>query len=227
MVSSLIVSVRVPPVAIRDEAQPAERAGANQEAVRSTTTTILKGDCAMKPSACHKAASLAVLGSILGLAGCSTTAQAPQTANLAPQDLQFITTTYQLVHFDLDACDVVQKAALTSQAQPVATKICADARHYAPIIKQQAASAGATLPDTLPAQYKARLVALNYHPQPNISVAFMRDEIESHENALAVYQDEMQNGRNAGYRRIAAQTLPVVQGNLRMLRGALPAGAPE
>ncbi len=163
----------------------------------------------------------------LGLAACSTTAQAPQASNLSAQDLQFITTTYQLVHFDLDACAVVQKATLTPEVRPVADKICADAQHYAPIIRQQAASAGATLPNTLPAEYKAKLVALNYHPQPNSSVAFVRDEIQSHENALAVYQDEMQNGVSPAYKQIAMQTLPVVQGNLQMLRAALPAGAAE
>lgn len=173
------------------------------------------------------AAPSIVIAGMLALAGCSTTAQAPRAANLAPQDLQFITTTYQLVHFDLGACAVARKGALSPQVRPVADKICADAKHYAPIIRQQAASAGATLPNTLPAEYKARLVALTYHPQPNLSVAFVRDEIESHESALAVYQDQMQNGRSPSYKRIAAQTLPVVQGNLRMLRAALPAGAPE
>ena len=181
----------------------------------------------MKSAIRTLAAPSIVIASMLGLAACSTTARAPRTANLSPQDLQFITTTYQLVHFDLDACAVVQKAALTPEVRPVAAKICADARHYQPIVRQQAAAAGATLPDTLPAQYKAKLVALNYHPQPNVSVAFVRDEIESHENALAVYQDEMQNGVSPAYKQIASETLPVVQGNLRMLRTALPAGTAE
>ena len=181
----------------------------------------------MKSAIRTLAAPAIVTAMMLGLAACSTTAQAPQASNLSPQDLQFITTTYQLVHFDLDACAVVRKTSLTPEVQPVATKICADAKHYAPIIRQQAASAGATLPDTLPAQYKAKLVALTYHPQPDVSTAFVRDEIESHENALSVYQDEMQNGSSPAYKQIAMQTLPVVQGNLQMLRAALPAGTAE
>ena len=181
----------------------------------------------MKDSSGKPVAQAALLAALLAVAGCSTTAQAPKTSNLSPQDLQFITTTYQLVHFDLNTCTVVEKADLSPEVRPVATKICADARHYAPILQQQATSAGAALPDTLPSEYKARLVALNYHPQPDISVAFVRDEIESHESALAVYQDEMQNGNSAAYKRIAQQTLPVVEGNLRMLRRVLPAGAEE
>jgi putative membrane protein len=181
----------------------------------------------MRSSTRSIAASSILIAAALGLAGCSTTAQAPKASNLAPQDLQFITTTYQLVHFDLGACLVAKKGALTPRVRPVADKICDDATHYAPIIKRQAAAAGAILPNTLPAAYKARLVALTYHPRPNLSVAFLRDEIESHENALAVYQDEMQNGNSPAYKHIASRTLPVVEGNLRMLRAALPAGANE
>lgn len=172
-------------------------------------------------------ARCAVIVALTALAGCSTTAQAPQTSNLSPQDLQFATTTYQLVHFDLDACAVVQKAALTAAVRPVADKICADAKHYAPLIRQQAAATNTTLPDTLPQEYKAKLVALTYKPQPNLSDAFVRDEIESHSSALSVYQEEMRSGTNPTYRHIAEETMPLVEQNLRDLRSVQTRGAAQ
>jgi putative membrane protein len=167
---------------------------------------------------------MAITAAMTALAGCSTTARAPQSSNLSPQDLQFATTTYQLVHFDLNACAVVKKAALTAAVRPVADKICADAAHYAPLIRQQAAATNTTLPDTLPQEYKAKLVALTYKPQPNLSAAFVRDEIQSHESALAVYREEMRSGVSPTYRRIAEETLPVIEQNLRDLRAVQTGG---
>ena len=163
----------------------------------------------------------------LALAGCSTTAQAPQSSNMSPQDLNFITTAYQLVHFDLDACAFVKKNTLEPQVVPVVDKICADAAEYAPKIQAQAAANGVTLPNTLPVELKAQLVTLNYHPQPNLSVAFIRAEISSHESALAVFQEEARNGVNPTFKQVAAQTAPLVQQNLDMLRQALPPGMGE
>lgn len=161
---------------------------------------------------------------LLALAGCATTAQAPQTSNVAPQDLHFVTTAYQLVHFDLDACGFVQKSKLEPQVVPVVNKICADAADYAPRLRAQAKATGVTLPNTLPADLKAKLVTLNYRPQPNLSVAFVRMEIDSHQRALSVFQDEMQNGVNPTFKQVATQTTPLIQENLKMLHQAMPTG---
>lgn len=176
----------------------------------------------MKKTLCYGA-----FAALFALAGCATTAQAPQSSNVSQQDLDFITSAYQLIHFDLDACTFVQKSALEPQVMPVVNKICADAAEYAPKIRTQAAQAGVKLPSTLPTTLKAKLVSLNYHPQPNLSVAFLRAEINSHESALAVFQDEARNGVNPTFKSTAMQTLPLVQQNLTMLRQALPAGMAE
>jgi len=58
-------------------------------------------------------AAIVMIATMTALAGCATTARAPESSSLSPQDLQFVTSTYQLVHFDLAACDVVRKAKLT------------------------------------------------------------------------------------------------------------------
>ncbi len=164
---------------------------------------------------------------ILALAGCTTMAQAPATSNVSPQDLSFITTAYQLVHFDLAACAYVQKGGLTPAVVPVANKICADAATYAPQIEAQAKANGVTLPATLPLELKSQLVALSYHPSPNLSVAFLRDEISSHETALAVFQDEARNGTTPQFKQVAIQTTPLVEQNLELLRKAMPEGMGE
>ena len=172
-------------------------------------------------------AHIGMVTALLALASCSTTAQGPQSSTLAPQDLNFLTSSYQLIHFDLDACSFVKKSKLEPKLVPVVDKICADAAEYAPRIRADAASAGVTLPDTLPTNLKAELVTLNYHPQPNLSVAFIRTEISSHEKALAVFQNEAQNGLNPRLKMKAAQVVPLIEKNLELLRSALPSSTAQ
>lgn len=168
-----------------------------------------------------------LFAAMLVLAGCSTVAHAPRSAMLAPQDLDFVTTAYQLVHFDLDACAFVKKNPLEPQAVGVVDKICADAAYYAPRLRDQAGQAGVALPDALPLDLKARLVTLNYHPRPNLTVAFLNAEIGTHERALAVFRNEMRVGANPSFRRLAKKTMPLISRNLAMLRQALPNGTAE
>lgn len=169
-----------------------------------------------------RSARYGAVAAMLALAGCTTTAHAPQSSTLAPQDINFLTSAYQLVHFDLDACTFVKKNKLDPKVVPVVDKICRDAAEYAPQIRADAATAGVTLPSTLPADLKAKLVTLNYHPQPDLSIAFVRVEIASHEKALAIFQNEAQNGVNPHLKMRAAATAPLVQQNLAMLRAAMP-----
>lgn len=182
----------------------------------------------MKPTLRHALTGAALFGAtLLGLGGCATEAHAPPSSNVSQQDLHFITTAYRLVHFDIDACSFVQKNTLEPQVTPVVNKICHDAHEYAPRIRAQAASANVSLPNTLPLDLKARIVALKYRPQPNLSVAFIRDEINSHESALAVFQQEIRKGTNPEFHKVAENTTPLIKQNLKMLRAALPTGAGE
>lgn len=159
---------------------------------------------------------------LITLAGCATEAQAPNDHRTSQQDLNFITTVYQLVHFDLDACGYVQKNTLEPGVKPVVDKICSDAEKYAPRIRAQAKAAGVKLPNTLTLGRKAQIVSLTYHPEPNLSVEFLRDEIGSHESALAVYKQELREGQNPEFRKVAQETMPLIEQNLQMLRNALP-----
>jgi putative membrane protein len=164
------------------------------------------------------------LACALALAGCSTTAQAPATAQVSQQDLDFVTTAYQLIEFDLAECRIVQRASMTQAVVAVSTKICADAAHYKPILQQQAAARNIALPNDLRYDLKAQLIQLNYVRDPNVDVAYLRDQIASHESALAIFMDEAKNGTDPALKATAAQTVPVVQDNLARLRAVMPGG---
>ena len=155
---------------------------------------------------------------ILALAGCSTTAQAPAGTTLTSQDLDDLTVGYQLVQFDLLECGSLQGVMQTPAVSAVTQKLCADAARYQPVLAQLAQAHDVTLPNDMPANMKARYVAFHYAPN---ATQFLRDQVSSHEDALAVFQGEASSGSTPDIRTVAAGALPVVQGNLDALRQAL------
>jgi putative membrane protein len=163
------------------------------------------------------------LASVLALTACATTATAPASSSLSDQDLSFLTSAYQLINFDLAECAVIQKVGASASVERVAQQVCADAQHYQPLVAQQAASHGVTLPNTLPYHLKAELVQLTYNPA-DINAAYLRSQISSHEDSLAIFRDEAANGVDPSLKQTAIDTIPVVQANLDRLRGAMPPG---
>jgi predicted outer membrane protein len=155
---------------------------------------------------------------VLALTGCSTVAQAPARSDLSAQDLSALTAGYQLIQFDLLECRAVSGAQLSGNVAAVAAKLCADATRYEPTLTQLAAAHEVTLPDALPDDLNARYVAFHYGPTGQ---AFLRDQISSHEDALAVFQLEAASGTNPELKGVAGRIMPVVQGNLDALRAAL------
>jgi len=49
----------------------------------------------------------------------------------------------------------------------------------------------------------------------------LNDQIESHSDAVAVFQDEVANGKDPDVRAAAVKVLPTVQSNLDLLKATL------
>ena len=164
--------------------------------------------------------SILVGGLALGLGACSTMSQAPATSNLSVQDLNAITTGYQLVRFDLAECADLQAGGANAQTLHVAQAICADATNYQAQLKQLALARNITLPNDLRYDLGAKDVELHYHADPDVNTQYLRDQIDSHQDALAVFRDEALNGNDPQIKAFSAGAIPVVQGNLLALRAA-------
>ena len=159
----------------------------------------------------------------LGVGGCSTSAQAPQSAAISGTDLAALTAAYQLIAFDLQECTLVQRQNPGVAVQDVATQICADAQRYQPMLEALAARHNVTLPNTLNYDLEAQYVALTYHPAPNFAVNYLNDQIASHEQALAVFRDAGGTIADTDIKELYQSAIPVVERNLVTLRQALAA----
>lgn len=178
-------------------------------------------------------------------AGCSTTADAPAAANVSSQDLAYLTSAYQLIHFDLSACAALGQSDIPAYAASVVFNVCSAGRKYKPLLESTARDAGATLPDQLDFDHQSETISLaygtgyanlprnrEYHgpvvPAYSVSgmypspiVQFLQYEVASHEASLADFQSEARLGRKPEIKAVAKQYEPLVRQNLHDLQAAL------
>jgi uncharacterized protein (DUF305 family) len=67
---------------------------------------------------------------------------------------------------------------------------------------------------------RVRSVAMTYHPSPNVTGQYLRDAIESHQEALLIFRDETTNGQDQEIMAFDATAIPIVQENLNALQAA-------
>jgi predicted outer membrane protein len=164
--------------------------------------------------------NLAAIMLLLEAAGCSSVAQVPAGSALGPEDVTAVTAAYQLIQFDLAECQVVV-ADGASRHVALAGKICQDAALYQGKLQAIAVANDITLPTELRYELNSEYVQLHYHLGAATDVAYLRDQVGSHEAALAIFRDESANGRDPAVKFLSAGAVPVVRRNLDALQAML------
>jgi putative membrane protein len=167
--------------------------------------------------------TLAALALALQATACTTTAQAPPQTTLSTQDLNAVTTAYQLIQFDLAECLVLVPNGASPRIAALGAHICQDATIYQAKLQAVAQADNITLPTSLRYDLNSEYVQLHYHVGAGTDIGYLRDQIGSHEAALAIFEDESVNGTDPQVKAISTAAVPVVQGNLNDLQAALVA----
>lgn len=157
-------------------------------------------------------------------AGCLT-GQA-QAASLNTPDSDALIAGYQIIQFDLQECRALAPQGglsryVSSTVLDLSAKICADAAHYRPLLQKAAEAHHFALPDTLPFYLTARYEAMIRHPDETLGTRYLQDQIASHRDALAVFEEEAAAGKSPEIKAMAIQVIPVVKGNLDALQSQL------
>jgi len=163
------------------------------------------------------------------LIGMSIFSFTPAQAALESPDSDALIAGYQIIQFDLQECFALQRGVsmsngagtVPSDIAAVASKICGDAAKYRPMLLKVAKEKDFVLPTSLPYTLTARYAALVRNPGPGLGVRFLNDQIESHEDALAVFQDEAANGKDPDIKALATEVIPTVESNLALLKKTL------
>jgi putative membrane protein len=172
-----------------------------------------------------------ILGGSAVLFGVMAFAPTLHAASLSSPDSDALVAGYQVIHFDTEECSAIAHSSSTMSASgnsvispdilKVSVKICADARAFSPELERVAKEKGFDLPPYLPYTLTARYAALVRNDGSNTGVKYLNDQISSHEDALAIFQNEAANGTDPDIKAAAAKVIPIVQSNLELLKETL------
>lgn len=159
---------------------------------------------------------------LIVLSGCATTATSSSSSNASPQDTNFYTSAYQLVHFDLLECSYYRQNYPTQTAKiAVFNQICDEAAQHSPLLQADAAQSGVTLPNELPIELRQELVVATYEHGQDPVTDMLQAEVMSHVNSLATVRVEEHAGTDPTAKALAFQVEPLISKNLTALQAAL------
>jgi putative membrane protein len=164
---------------------------------------------------------------LVGVATFASASAPARAAGLQSPDSDTLVAGYQLIHFNLNECMAIAAKPgspgngsfiVAPDIQKIAAKMCAESREYQPKLEALAKSKDFALPDGLPTYLTARYAALVRNQNGNLGQQYLEDQINSHEDAVAVFQLEAATGTDPDVKAAANEVLPVMQGNLATLQ---------
>lgn len=148
-------------------------------------------------------------------------------ATLQPPDSEALVAGYQIIQFDLKECRAIAArpdnpangtGIVLPDIKKIAAKMCHSALEYKPKLEALAKEKDFTLPTQLPYELNARYAALIRNKSGDFSQQYLQDQINSHEDALAVFQEEVATGKDPDVKAAAAAVIPVIQKDLDALK---------
>jgi putative membrane protein len=85
-------------------------------------------------------------------------------------------------------------------------------------LKTLAATKGVPLPDALSTTQKASVDTLAMHSKADFDDAYIKSQIDAHEDTVALLQKEISTGEDADARAFASNVLPTVQQHLAKIK---------
>lgn len=161
----------------------------------------------------------------LPMAACGTKAITPLpeqqilTGNTLNQaDANFVTTSYQIVQMDNQEGKLAETQASDPRVRAIAQELTDKANMLYPHLEAVIKANDITPPKRLPGALQRRVDDLQPLNGPAFDRAFLTDQIESHQHAVAVFTAELKRTQDSNMRNLAEKALPVVQDSLTKLQ---------
>jgi putative membrane protein len=161
----------------------------------------------------------------LPIAACGTKALTPLPQQqiltgekLNQADANFVTASYQIVQLDTQQGQLAVAQATDPQVRAIAGELIEKARSLYPHLEDAIRANGITAPTRLPRELQRRVDELSALHGRAFDRAYLTDQIESHQHAVAVFRAEQARTQDASMRSLVEQALPVVQDDLTRLQ---------
>jgi putative membrane protein len=160
-----------------------------------------------------------------GVSAFSLSAQPNLPPKVNSADQAFLRHAAEINLSEIDLAQLAQQNATTDQVKQFAQQMIADHTNNQQMLKDVAAREDVTLPDQLSAKNTALYGRLGKLSGTDFDHAYISAMVEGHTQAVALFKNESKTAA-AAIRTYAEQTLPVVEGHLKMAhRDAIQIGA--
>ncbi len=166
-----------------------------------------------------------LLGFALPLAACGTKAitPLPETQILTGHklnqgDANAVTAAYQIGQLDSQQGHLAAVQAFDPRVRAISGELVAKVNLLAPRLESVIAADGIAPPKRLPAALQRRVDALEVLQGVAFDRAYLTDQIESHQHAIAVFQDAQRRTQDPAMRSLVDDTLPILQDDLAKLQ---------
>jgi putative membrane protein len=150
-------------------------------------------------------------------------AAAPAFAAPSATDTEFATKAAAAGMAEISSGHAAETKGESAAVQAFGKKMVDDHAKAAEELKNVAANSGVKLPTTMSAEQKAAGEKLAKLKGAKFDQAYSAQAVKDHEEAVALFKNEVSSGSDAGLKAFAQATLPTLEDHLRMAK-TLPMG---
>ena len=169
--------------------------------------------------------TMAAVWLALPVAGCGTRATAPLpheqilTGQMTNQsDVNVVTQSYRIVQLDNQEGQLAATQSSNPQVRALAAEIIGKANQLYPLLEAQVRRTGIRPPRALPGEMQRKIERISGLHGRAFDRQYLADQIESHQQAVKVFQDAQARTEDQGVKDTVMTALPVVQEDLEKLQ---------
>jgi putative membrane protein len=119
---------------------------------------------------------------------------------------------------EVEMAKLAEQHAKSAQVKSFAEMMVKDHTAANEKLKSLAATKGVPLPEGLSTTQKASVATLKMHSSTDFDDAYIKAQIDAHEDTVALLQKEIANGEDPDARAFASKMLPTVQQHLEKIK---------
>jgi len=135
---------------------------------------------------------------------------------LSSTDRSFITSAEQGNLAEVDTAKMVQQRTTDPAVKDFASRMVTDHTRASQQLKALASSEGITLPAEPIATERTQNEQWKKLSGAKLNDTYLRDQLEDHQQAISVFENEIEHGKDQAVKNYAEQTLPVLQDHIRI-----------
>ena len=161
------------------------------------------------------------LAAVLLLTGSLFAQQKHQTATTTQSmqnavDRSFINSAAEANLAEIDTAKMVGQKSTDPGVKDFANRMVTDHTQASQSLASFAEMSGVKLPTETGATERNQKNELQKLSGSKLDDAYLRDELQGHEEAIAAFENEIENGQNQEIKNYAARTLPTLQDHIRI-----------